>query len=97
MDHHTIDCSKAKPPTCLLLLNMSIPVEVPFLRFEVKPTCSALKNGRCVLKELSCTNRFGIKIARIKGIDAEKGRTPRPVNLPYPDAHDELKAGALGK
>ncbi|CAK9066851.1 Uncharacterized protein SCF082_LOCUS33937 [Durusdinium trenchii] len=67
-------------------------------RFEVKPTCSALKNGRCVLKELRCTNRFGIKIARIKGIDAEKGYycwilpvLPNPAEI---DAYYEATATA---
>ncbi|CAK9066299.1 Hypothetical protein (Fragment), partial [Durusdinium trenchii] len=92
----SIDRERVKRRVKLVALNAAA-TPAAFL-FEVKPTCSALKNGRCVLKELRCTNRFGIKIARIKGIDAEKGYycwilpvLPNPAEI---DAYYEATATA---
>lgn len=64
-------------------------IEIPTLKFTVKPQCEALRSGACTLLDLQCVSRFGIKIVRIS--ETERGRTISSKD--YPDARASLKAG----
>jgi hypothetical protein len=66
-------------------------IEIPTLKFTVKPQCQALQSGPCTLLDLQCVSQFGIKIVRIS--ETERGRTISSKD--YPDARASLKAGSL--